>query len=61
MTEQLIDFYCPACGEYSRVHWSILSPGDSTVTCLECGTRFVVQVGLEEIPESEQEANGASC
>ena len=48
-SDTLIDFYCPACGEPSRVHWPALAPGDSTVTCPECGTQWTVQVEFVEV------------
>ena len=48
-SDTLIDFYCPACGESSRVHWPALAPGDSTVTCPECGTQWMVRVEFVEV------------
>ena len=55
MNETETNFYCPACGEGSHINRPVLAPGDSTVTCPECGTRFIVRVGFEEVEEEESQ------
>lgn len=56
----LIDFYCPACGEYNQVQWQwydVLAPGgneDTEVTCPNCGKRWRIEIAFMEIDDDIQ-------
>jgi len=54
--QKMTEFYCPCCGEWSQVSLDfVVSPGEYSVTCPECKTRWTVKVDFYEDEEGEED------
>lgn len=54
MDNQIIEFYCPACGEYSNIEFIILSPGEYIITCQKCNINWNINVNYYESSEKNE-------
>lgn len=48
-SEHEVEFYCPCCGEVSKVKFYQLSPGDIVVECPSCKTNWVISIEYQEM------------
>jgi len=52
----MIEFYCLRCGEWSQVSLDfVVSPGEYSVTCPKCKTRWTIKVEFYEDEEGEED------
>jgi uncharacterized Zn finger protein len=51
----MIDYYCPKCGEYSSGPIVDITPGTIEHTCSECQTVWVITIEFKEkFPEEKK-------